>query len=272
MPLTDIFDNTTTSWLLGPIVRSLHEQFPGESWTHHLPLVSQTLFTLLQNLSLAVMILEGEKALTVLRNGKLAAEDKRAWCAHTIDLQGHDLHRITPVIDVSALAGCASLHTLILDDCKLYDASPLAGCSSLHTLDLSGTGVTDVSQLAGCSSLHTLALSRTSVTDVSQLAGLIQLYWLDLSRTLVTDVSALARCSRLSTLLLYRTQVNDVSDLARSNSLVHLDIEGTLVTDVSPLAGCISLRRIEFDYTQHGTTWRGMTLKSNNSNPLLKVN
>ena len=43
----------------------------------------------------------------------------------------------------------------------MTDVSALAGCSSLHTLDLSGTGVTDVSALAGCSSLHTLNLQHT---------------------------------------------------------------------------------------------------------------
>ena len=43
------------------------------------------------------------------------------------------------VTDISALAGCASLHTLNLSYCtSMTDVSALAGCASLHTLDLIG--------------------------------------------------------------------------------------------------------------------------------------
>ena len=54
------------------------------------------------------------------------------------------------VTDVSALAGCASLHTLNLSFCDgVTNVSALAGCASLHTLDLSGcAGEIDVSALA----------------------------------------------------------------------------------------------------------------------------
>ena len=45
--------------------------------------------------------------------------------------------------DVSALAGCAALHTLDLSECgSLMDVSALAGCARLHTLLLQDSEVT----------------------------------------------------------------------------------------------------------------------------------
>jgi hypothetical protein len=52
------------------------------------------------------------------------------------------------VTDVSALAGCAALHTLNLYCCRrVTDVSALAECAALHTLILTecSRGVTDVS-------------------------------------------------------------------------------------------------------------------------------
>ena len=106
-----------------------------------LPLVSRTLLRRLQDLSLAVGHLHGTQALSALQQRRFAADGKRAWSLHTLDLCSTD------VADVSALAGCSSLHTLALRVTWVTDVSALAGCSSLHTLDLSGTRVTDVSAL-----------------------------------------------------------------------------------------------------------------------------
>ena len=62
-----------------------------------LPLVSRTLLRRLQDLSLAVGHLRGAQALSALRQHRLAADGKRAWSMHTLDLDG------TGVADVSAL-------------------------------------------------------------------------------------------------------------------------------------------------------------------------
>jgi len=77
------------------------------------------------------------------------------------------------VTDVSALGGCARLHTLDLSYCRqLLDVSALGGCAALRTLDLSQCSLlSDVSALAGCAALHTLDLwGCYRVTDVSVLA------------------------------------------------------------------------------------------------------
>ena len=132
-----------------------------------LPLMSRTLLRRLQDLSLAVGHLRGAQALSALQHRRFAADGKRAWSLHTLNLYG------TMVMDVSALAGCSNLHTLNLYGTMVMDVSALAGCSSLHTLNLCGTYVTDVSALVGCLSLHTLNLKDTRVTDVSVLPATI---------------------------------------------------------------------------------------------------
>ena len=100
------------------------------------------------------------------------------------------------VTDVSALGGCARLHTLDLSYCRqLLDVSALGGCAALRTLDLSQCSLlSDVSALraarrytrstsgaatesqtsrywllAGCTTLHTLNSNRE--IDVSVLRG-----------------------------------------------------------------------------------------------------
>ena len=132
------------------------------------------------------------------------------------------------VTNVSALAGCASLHTLNLSNTnvdnealnKLSNSESLK--NSLHTLNLSYCrGVTDVSALGKCASLHTLDLSFCSgVTELGALAGCASLHTLNLSNTNVDD--------------------KDLNKLANSeslkNSLHTLDLRGCRgVTGVSAL-------------------------------------
>ena len=87
--------------------------------------------------------------------------------AHGNFLHALDLRGCSELVDVSALAGCASLHTLRLSNCsELVDVSGLAGCASLHTLDLSGCSkLVDVSALAGCASLYTSAVQIPEMTS-----------------------------------------------------------------------------------------------------------
>ena len=100
--------------------------------------------------------------------------------------------------DVSALAGCATLHTLNLSWCgSLTDVSALADCEKLHTLDLKYCGrLTDVSALAGCATLHTLNLSHCNqLTDVSALAGCETLRELELKYC--CGLTGLERCATI---------------------------------------------------------------------------
>ena len=125
-----------------------------------LPLVSRILLERLQDLSLAVGHLSGCQALSALQHHRFAADGKKAWSLHTLDLGG------TAVRDVSALAGC----------CEPAHARPPwhtgERCVSTgrllepaHAQPPQHSRVTDVSALAGCLSLHTLNLRNTRVTD-----------------------------------------------------------------------------------------------------------
>ena len=73
-----------------------------------LPPVSHTLLKRLQDLSLAVLHLHGAQARWALQHRRFAADGRRAWSVHTLNLSGRH------VKEVSALAGCLSLHTLNL--------------------------------------------------------------------------------------------------------------------------------------------------------------
>lgn len=57
--------------------------------------------------------------------------------------------------DVSALAGCAALHTLDLSHCARVTDVSLAGCATLRDLDVHCTKVTDVSALGGVERIRT---------------------------------------------------------------------------------------------------------------------
>ena len=186
------------------------ENAQGRELLRALPVVCKKLLTALRRLKmpLGCACVEAGNAEAVRQQ---ANEPGRAWDLGTCKLTG-------ATRDVSALAGCAALHTLYMSSCsEVTDVSGLAGCAALHTLDVGACdGVTDVSGLAGCAALHTLRMSYCSgVTNVSGLAGCAALHMLDMSCCNgVTDVSGLAGCAALHTLDMSGCDgVTDVSTL-----------------------------------------------------------
>ena len=141
-------------WARETVVRFL----PPVDALRALPFVSEGTLRALNELSLPIGRLNG---CTLEEAVRQAHARRRAWDLHTLDLSR------SGTTDVSALAGCAALHTLKLKRCNgVTDASALAGCAALHILDISYTQVTDVSALAGCAMLHTLNLGHCrSLTD-----------------------------------------------------------------------------------------------------------
>ena len=209
---------------------------------------------------------------------KLANSESLKNSLHTLDLRG--CQRVT---DVSALAGCTSLHTLNLSNTNVDDEAlnklanseshlesldlseckitkniltAISNCQNLKTLILrSCQSVTDVSALAGCASLHTLNLSNTNVDDddLNELANSESLknslHTLNLSGCSgVTNVSTLAGCTSLHTLNLSNTNIDDeaLKELAKLPNLHTLNLSGCSgVTNVSTLAGCASLHTLD---------------------------
>ena len=165
-----------------------------------LPVVCKKLLAALRRLKMPLGFFKAGNAEAVRQQ---ANEPGRAWDLGMCLLQeGQVLFlSVFSVTDVSALAGCAALHTLDMSRCEgVEDVSALAGCTALHKLGISGCSrVEDVSALAGCAALHTLDMSRCSrVEDVSALAGCSTLCTLDVSMCGgVKDISALAGCVTL---------------------------------------------------------------------------
>ena len=94
---------------------------------------------------------------------------------------------------MSALAGCAALHTLDMSSAWSDGRVGAGGVrGAAHARDVCVHGVTDVSALAGCAALHTLdMLQCIGVEDVSALAGCAALHTLDMCGCVgVKDVSA----------------------------------------------------------------------------------
>jgi len=80
---------------------------------------------------------------------------------------------------------------LVADVTPVKDLSPLAGLTSLKVLLLQGTQVSDLTPVARLTNLEELFLHRTQVSDVSPLTGLTRLTKLDLRSTRVRDLSPL---------------------------------------------------------------------------------
>lgn len=151
------------------------------------------------------------------------------------------MHR-APLTDLSPLASCVQLHTLVLSNretdpetlCLLSDVSPLAAMPSLTSLSVTGCQMlVDVRPLSSCRRLAYLKLACRWLTDLSPLSACVSLRRLDLSHPrrryvpgprAVLDVSPLAALPQLHTL--------------------NLHTHG-FVTDISPLLGCAALTSLD---------------------------
>ena len=174
--------------LLCPRYSHLYRGFrPTDEGFLALPFISKGTLAALKELRLPLGLL---RRVSIEEAVEQAHALRRAWNLGTFDLSG------SPLTDVSALAGFATLHTLDLSLCQqLTDVSALAGCAALHTLFLNAcNGVTDVSALGGCAKLHTLDLTGCrNVTNVSALAGCAALRTLELAGSRCARLNSLAR-------------------------------------------------------------------------------
>ena len=113
---------------------------------HALPFVSRDTLAALQELRMPIGWLNGGSYTTGSRYNRLTVE--------------------AAVRQAHALRRAWDLGALVFYDPHLSNVSALGGCAALHTLKIRGTRVMDVSALLGCSALHTLDISFTEVTDV----------------------------------------------------------------------------------------------------------
>ena len=187
-----------------------------------LPFVSESTLAALKELSLPIGKLKTRKVDEALSQAHAL---RRAWELGTLNFSNS---KVRDLRDLSALAGCAKLHTLNFVHCHQLDVvSELASCATLHTLGFAFCSLTDVSALGDCAGLHTLTLFNC--------------HWL-------TDLSGLANCAKLHTLVLFSRSVQDVSALADCAALHTLDLRGCVrlwSTGISALAGCAALHTLD---------------------------
>ena len=138
------------------------------------------------------------------------------------------------VDDITALARCTQIQTLLLSCNSISDISALARCGELVRLELGGNELRDISALASCRRLEKLSLIRNEVADISALAACTRLTDLDLRYNRLTDISALASCSMLERVALsFNHRLSDISALESCPRLRRVDVLGTRFSETS---------------------------------------
>ncbi|KAL0225012.1 hypothetical protein RCL1_002924 [Eukaryota sp. TZLM3-RCL] len=153
------------------------------------------------------------------------------------------------ISDISSVALCAHLHTLILEGTKVNDYSVLPSISKLETLSLARTTFSQFSILSGCSNLKNLDLSHLTINDVSGLSNCLQLTSLNLSGTCVSDLSPLKNCKKLSLLLLSNAQKLNLLSLSALPKLTVLNLTGAKIANIETLAFCKKLKDLSLSNT-----------------------
>ncbi len=149
------------------------------------------------------------------------------------------------VYDLTALARCTQIRTLLLDCNSISDISALAQCGELVTLDLGWNQLRDISALASCRMLEKLSLSRNELADISALAACTRLTELDLQYNRLTDISALASCSMLERVnLSSNRRLSDISALKSCPRLRWVNVLGNPILETAALSGKLEVRGV----------------------------
>lgn len=147
--------------------------------------------------------------------------------------------------DLTALARCTQIQTLLLGCNSISDISALARCGELVRLDLGLNYLRDISALASCRRLEKLSLIRNEVADISALAACTRLTDLDLRYNRLTDISALASCSMLEWLdLSSNRRLSDISALKSCPRLRRVNVQSNPILEAAALSGKLEVRGV----------------------------
>ena len=138
--------------------------------------------------------------------------------------------RKTPVPDLSALAGSASLEWMTASGAPLPPLGPLTGATSLRQLTLAGhegRGLEDLSTLSGLDGLRDLTLHGGGLSDLAPLMGLDGLESLRLGEVRDIDLSPLAALPALSDLSFSNAADLDLRALSAVPALERLSLSGS---------------------------------------------
>ena len=136
----------------------------------------------------------------------------------------------TWVVDLSPLARCVALETLLMKRLRVPSFAPLSSCTALRVLDASFCQkIADINPLSACARLQQLYLCKTPVRSLSSLVTLSLLEVLDVGGTQVTSLAGLPRAGVLTKLVFRDTHVLDFSPLLEQRALRHVDMSNTWV-------------------------------------------
>lgn len=135
------------------------------------------------------------------------------------------------------------------DISPVSDLTLLAGFTNLKSLNLRGTQINDLTPLAKLVSIEGLQLGSTEIADLSPLRNLSKLQILDLQNTNVTDIGALAVMPNLKQLFLHECDIYDLTPLSTAKNLEWLVVEGTKVENLEPLRNLVKLETLNASQT-----------------------
>ena len=131
------------------------------------------------------------------------------------------------IYDISALANCKELKSLILTGNEISDLYALMNLPKLEYLDISFNQVSDLRPLMGLASLKQIKASDNLISDTSAIGPMPALSWLDISNNPVTDFSGFESNRSLTVLSVKNTGLTDegLDCLSHLTTLMELNIE-----------------------------------------------
>lgn len=152
---------------------------------------------------------------------------------------------------------------------SLDDVSPLAGCPNLETLMIQGCNLRDISPLGKCPSLRRLIANNNLVEDLKVLDGNSSIKILELRKNCISCVDVDEGCV-LEKLIVVDNRIESISS-SLPRTLVELNASYNLITDTSFLRFNTSIKVcwlnynkiVDVDFLQTNTTITDLHVKNN---------
>ncbi len=164
-------------------------------------------------------------------------------------------HPRSKIADLGPLRHMRALTFLGLAGSPLVtDLSPIAACLSVRTLLLTACrGVADLSPLSGMTAVVKLCLERTNVRSLQPLSNMALLEELNASFTAIDDLAPLSTCLSLKRLEVASQGIADVTPVGPLVSLTHLDLGNCPnLKSLDPLTSLVALKSLFLDDDKRG--------------------
>lgn len=179
---------------------------------------------------------------------------------------GVDLNQID---NLTSLMGMNLVDLSIDGNTLIGDVSPLAGCLNLETLVIQGCNLRDISPLGKCPSLRRLIANNNLVGDLKVLDGNSSIRILELNQNCISHIDIDEGCV-LEKLIVVNSRIESISP-SLPRTLVDLNASRNLITDTSFLRFSTSIEKClrnsnlitNVDFLQANTTITDLHVKNN---------